>query len=83
MKGKKLTDEVYKSVCSNWPIHITGICRDLGIEENPSNISKIRYHIRILKENEKVYTKKLDRALVAWPVDIEKLRVMRQFMSDV
>ena len=82
MKGKTLKANIYRTIQKNWPIHVSGICRKLGIDESASNVSKIRYHIMLLKDENKIYTKKLDRALVAWPVDIEKLRVMRQFMYD-
>ncbi|MFW6449596.1 MAG: hypothetical protein ACOCZ6_00960 [Nanoarchaeota archaeon] len=82
MKGKKLRAEIFKAIQECWPVHVSGICRYIGIDENASNISKIRYHINLLQKEHKIYTKKLDRALVCWPVEIEKLRVMHQFMND-
>ncbi len=72
--GKKLRKKVHEIISQNWPIHPSGICRKLDIMETVSNISKIKYHFDILRKENKIHTKKIDRALVAWPVEIEKIR---------
>jgi predicted transcriptional regulator len=54
----------------------------MNIKDNLPNISKLRYHIGILRNNNKVNTKKIDRALVIWPVEVEKLRVVHEFMKE-
>jgi hypothetical protein len=82
-KAKQLTLKVYDIIKEEWPVHASGVCRKLGIEPNPSNISKIKYHFGLLEKQRKIRTKKLDRALVAWPSDIEKLRVMHEFFRSV
>ncbi|MBD3203872.1 hypothetical protein GF327_06235 [Candidatus Woesearchaeota archaeon] len=81
LRGKKLTLEVYELINKNWPIHPSDICRLLEIKTNSSNISKIKYHFDLLEEQEKISTKKIDRALVAWPLEIEKLRLMQELMK--
>ena len=83
LSGKGLTIEVYRIIRESWPVHPSGVCRKLNLELNISNISKIKYHFDILKKNNRIRTKKIDRALVAWPVDMEKLRVMHDFMRDI
>lgn len=80
--GKELRKQVFDLIQKNWPIHISGICRELNIKENVSNISKLRYHIQILKKNNLVHTKKIDRALVSWPVEMEKIRMVHEFLKD-
>ncbi|MFP4403959.1 MAG: hypothetical protein ACLFPJ_06410 [Candidatus Woesearchaeota archaeon] len=82
MKAKKLTLDVYKIIKDNWPIHPSSVCRKLNLEVSVSNISKIKYHFNILEKQGKIRTKKIDRALVSWPNDIEKLRVMHEFMRE-
>ncbi len=81
--GKNLRKKVYELVQNQWPIHISGLCRELNIKDNVSNISKIRYHVQILKKDNLVNTKKIDRALVVWPVEMEKIRVMHEFLKDI
>ncbi len=80
--GKKLREEVFKIIQKEWPIHVSLVCRKLQAKTHLSNISKLRYHFNELQKEGKIHTKKLDRALVAWPVEIEKLRVMRDFLSE-
>jgi len=82
-KNNNLTEEVYNVIESEWPIHISGIARKLGmpVDEEPKKItSRLRYHVNLLKNEEKVITKKIDRALVVWPHDIEKIRFVHEMM---
>ena len=81
--GKKLNTEVYRLIRENWPIHPSDVCRKLNLELNISNISKIKYHFDVLRKKNRIITKKIDRALVAWPTDMEKLRVIHDFMIDI
>ena len=80
--GKKLREEVFRIIQKEWPIHVSLVCRKLQGKSHISNISKLRYHFNQLQKEGKIHTKKLDRALVAWPVEIEKLRVMRDFLAE-
>lgn len=80
--AKKLTKKVYEIIKDTWPTHPTGVCKELGLEVNVSNISKIKYHFDILKKKGLINTKKIDRALVAWPKEIEKLRVVHELLAE-
>lgn len=80
MRGKELTQRVYEIISKEWPIHPSDVCRGLDIPTNSSNISKIKYHFDLLENKNLISTKKLDRALVAWPLEIEKLRVMQELI---
>lgn len=73
-KGKNLRKKVLEQIQDSWPIHPSEVCRKFGIADTVSNISKIKYHFDRLKEEKRINTKKIDRALVAWPAEIEELR---------
>jgi len=82
-RGKELTSEVYRIVKESWPTYPSAVCRRLGMEPSISNISKVSYHFDLLEKNNHIRTVKIDRALVGWPVEIEKLRVIHDFMRDL
>lgn len=82
MRGKELNLHVFQIIKDSWPVHPSNVCREMGLECSVSNISKIKYHFNLLEKSEKIRTKKIDRALVAWPVEIEKLRLVHEFMRE-
>jgi predicted transcriptional regulator len=82
-KGKELTKKIFSIVGENWPIHSSGICRLIGIPPTGANVSKIDYHIKKLRQENKVQTKRIDRALVVWPSEIEKIRLVHDFIKDM
>ncbi len=81
MKGKALRQEILERIESNWPTHIKELITDLGFEVDNTNIKKFVYHIRKLEEAEKVRVKRIGRALVAWPTEMEKLRVIHEMLK--
>jgi predicted transcriptional regulator len=80
MKGKELRKRVVELVEDHWPVHIKELVRDLGLEVNNTNIKKISYHIKELERLEKVKTKRIGKALIAWPHDMERLRVIYELI---
>ena len=80
--GKQLRKAIFDVVQESWPIHVSGICKVSKLEGNISDISKVRYHIYKLKTQRLVHTKKIDRALVAWPVEIDRLRIVHELLRD-
>lgn len=80
--GKQLRKEIFNIVQEAWPIHVSGICRVLRLEGNISDISKVRYHVHKLKTERLIHTKKIDRALVAWPAEIDRLRVVHELLRE-
>lgn len=81
MKGKKLRSEILRVIHDKWPIHVSGVIEHLGLDtENITNVSKIRYHFNKLENKEVIHTKKIGRALVAWPVHIEKMRIIHEMI---
>jgi predicted transcriptional regulator len=81
MKGKELRMEILQRIESNWPTHIRELIRDLGFEVDNTNIKKFSYHIRKLEGAERVKVKRIGRALVAWPTDMEKLRIIHEMLK--
>ncbi|MFC2143836.1 hypothetical protein ACFLQO_00520 [Candidatus Aenigmatarchaeota archaeon] len=80
MRGEKLRDRVMDITEKNWPVHIKELVRNLGFEVNNSNIKKISYHIKELEKLERVRTKRIGKALIVWPHDMEKLRVIHELL---
>ena len=80
MADKELRQSIFNIIHQHWPVHASGICRQLGIEASVSNISKVIYHVRKLEKADDVHVKKVDRALVAWPREIERLRVIHELI---
>lgn len=85
MSKKTFRQEIFEIIESDWPVHISGIARKLGLpvdgKDKKKIIARINYHINQLKEEEKILTKKIDRALVIWPHDIEKLRFVHEMLK--
>lgn len=82
MKGKMLRKEIMENVERHWPVHVKELVSNLGFEVNNSNIKKISYHIKELEKAEKVRTKRIGRALIAWPHDMEKLRLIYELVRE-
>ncbi len=81
MTNKALRTDISGIIHQNWPVHASGICRQLGIEVSVSNISKVIYHMKKLDGHGEIRLRKIDRALVAWPAEIERLRVIHELIK--
>jgi hypothetical protein len=84
---EKLRNEIMAVIEENWPISVTEIARKMGIfkkgmdeRKRKASIGKIGYHVKKLKEDERLMTKKIGQTLIIWPTDIEKLRVLHEMM---
>ena len=78
-------EEVYELISRNWPIHITEIADKMNLltqdpDENKQVITHLKYHVDQLARSEKIKTKKIGHAVVTWPVDIEKLRMVHELL---
>ena len=88
MINQKLGDRVFDVIREDWPINISDICNELGFslsseDDQKKSVSKISYHIKILEQKEKIRVKRIGRSVVAWPMHIEKLRIMHDFFNDL
>jgi predicted transcriptional regulator len=80
MKGKELRRNILELIEHNWPVHVKELVRGLGLEINNANIKKISYHIKELEKLEKIRTKRIGKALIAWPNDMERLRIIYELI---
>ncbi len=84
---EKPRDEIMVVIEEHWPVSVTEIAKHLGIfkkgmheKKRKASVGKILYHIKKLKENEKIRTKKIGQTVIIWPHDIEKLRVVHEML---
>jgi predicted transcriptional regulator len=83
MSEIKLRDSVLHIIQKNWPIHVRETVQLLNWDpKDITNVSKVRYHFKKLEEAGKIRTKKIGRALVAWPVGIERMRAVYDMLKD-
>lgn len=73
--------QVMEFIEHHWPAHVKEIVRNLGLEMSNSNIKKISYHIKELEKKEKIRTKRIGKALIVWPHDMERLRVIYELLK--
>ena len=50
-------------------------------DENKLVITHLKYHVDQLARSEKVKLKKIGKAVVVWPTDIEKLRMVHELLK--
>ena len=79
---KKLRIKILDLIEHNWPTHIKEIVNNLGYEINNLNIKKVAYHVKRLEKEEKVRAKRIGQALVVWPYDMEKLRIVYELLKE-
>ncbi len=82
VNASQLREKILEAINQEWPVHPSGVCRLLNLPQTITNISKVCYHFKILNKENKINLKKIDRALAAWPKDIEKLRIMHEFLKE-
>jgi len=85
---ENLKDSIMVTIENNWPVSVTEIAGHLGIFKKGMNerkrkaaVGKIIYHVKKLKNEEKIRTKKIGQTVIIWPIDIEKLRVLHEMMK--
>ncbi|MBD3155270.1 MAG: hypothetical protein GF368_01280 [Candidatus Aenigmarchaeota archaeon] len=84
LRGKDLREKIFETIAAKWPTNVRAVIKEMGMDEmNISNVTKFKYHFDQLARNGRIRVKKIDRALVAWPKEIEKLRVVHQFMRGM
>ena len=69
---------VFDAIHTQWPTNPLEVARELGEKgRNIKSISaKYLYHFKKLRDAEFIHLKRLGNTYVAWPVDIEKIRVL-------
>jgi len=84
MSNHKLSVEISNYLIGNWPCSASQIVEGIGLSlDNRSKINLVSYHLKQMNKNGKIRLKKIGRNLVAWPMEIEKIRVLREFMEGM
>lgn len=87
MNSKELRENILHTIKKKWPTHVSEVARVLDLfpeddDGNKSVISKVKYHFDQLARNNEIHVKKIDRALVAWPNDVEKYRTIHEMLES-
>jgi hypothetical protein len=84
LRGRELREKIFEIICNKWPTYVRGVIEELGWDrENISNVTKVKYHFDQLARDGRIRVKRIDRALVAWPADVERLRVVHDFIKGM
>lgn len=88
MADKKLREKIFQVICEKWPTHVTEVAKTLNLfpeeeEKRKAVIAKIKYHFDQLAREHKINVKRIDRALVAWPTEVEKYRAIHEILGGV
>lgn len=79
------SNRIYNIIEKSWPTNISGIARELGFDIHEGNqkkvVARLSYHVNKLKKAERIHTKKIDRAVVIWPNEIERIRFIHEMMG--
>jgi hypothetical protein len=85
---EELKDKIMIIIEKEWPVSVTEIAERLGIFKRGMNekkrkaaVGKIIYHVKKLKESDKIRIKKIGQTVIIWPHDIEKLRVLHEMLK--
>ena len=85
---EKPRDKIMIIIEREWPVSVTEIAERLGIFKRGMNekkrkaaVGKIIYHIKKLKKQERIYTKKIGQTVIIWPYEINKLRVLHEMLT--
>jgi len=78
------TKRVFESICKKWPANPLEVATHFKAEGDVKTLSaRYLYHFRKLSESGLIRMKKIGNTYVAWPVDIEKLRVIHQMTREM
>jgi hypothetical protein len=84
LRGAELREKIFEIISTRWPTYVRDVIEELGWDrEDISNVTKVKYHFDQLARERRIMVKRIDRALVAWPSDVERLRVVHDFIKGM
>jgi hypothetical protein len=84
LRGDELREKIFEIISNKWPTYVRDVIEELGWDrENISNVTKVKYHFDQLAREGRIRVKRIDRALVAWPAEIERLRVVHELVRGL
>ncbi len=80
----KVTSKVFKVIHSRWPINPLEVAEHLGDDGKVKTLSaKYLYHFKKLAKTELIHMKKIGNTYIAWPAEIERLRVIHELLKGI
>ena len=78
---EKTRDLVLRAIENEWPLSVTHVMEKLNeLNDSKFSLQSVKYHFDSLAENGSIRVKKIGRNLVAWPMEIEKLRMIHELL---
>ena len=80
----EFTLRILEVIKRKWPANPLDVARELGDEGDIRALSaRYLYHFRKLKKMELIDMKKIGNSHIAWPIEMEKLRVVHELLKGV
>lgn len=80
----KVTSRVFKVIHSSWPINPLEVAEHLKERGKVKTLSaRYLYHFKKLAKKELIHMKKIGNTYIAWPAEIERLRVIHELLKGV
>ncbi|MEM4255527.1 MAG: hypothetical protein QXR53_04355 [Candidatus Norongarragalinales archaeon] len=81
-------EEVYAIIKRKWPAHVTEVAEAMHLlakqssaKERKQVLAHLKYHFDQLAREGKIKVKKIGMALVAWPSEMERMRVIHDIFE--
>lgn len=79
---EKTKDMVLKVIENEWPVSVTHVVEKLNeVAGSKFSLQAVKYHFDSLEKTGSIRIKKIGRNLVAWPTEIEKLRMIHELLK--
>ena len=80
----KVSTKVFEVIHAKWPVNPLEVAKNLGDKGKIKTLSaKYLYHFKKLAQKESIHLKKVGNTYIAWPNDVEKLRVINEMLKGV
>jgi hypothetical protein len=87
VKVEKISDataKVFRVIHSKWPVNPNEVAEIMGDNGKAKTLSaKYLYHFKKLAKKELIHMKKVGNTYIAWPAEIEKLRVIHELLRGI
>ncbi|MBR9678461.1 MAG: hypothetical protein GOU97_04195 [Nanoarchaeota archaeon] len=79
-----IREQILGIISENWPIHASGILEHLHLDKKEKHsLILAKYHLDQLAREDKIKLKKIGQSMVAWPHEVEKLRIVHDLMRGL
>ena len=77
-----MTSKVFKIIHEKWPVNPLEVAAAMGDNGSAKSLSaKYIYHFRKLRRADLIKMKKVGNTYVAWPAEIERLRIIHELLG--